>query len=101
MARRLQVRYLPAAEKDLLSIYDWIAAENPERAASFIEELDRTISRLAVHPLMGTVPKHSGLKQAGYRVLIVGAYLVFYKLHRNRIQVFRVVHGSRNLEAII
>ena len=101
MVRRYTVRYLPAAEQDLLSIYDWIASDNPERAVTFVEELDRRIARLALHPLMGAVPRHLQLEEAGYRVLIMGDYLVFYKVHGKTIRIYRVVHGSRDLDGIV
>jgi plasmid stabilization system protein ParE len=77
MARKFPVRYLPAAEQDLLLIHDWIAKENPDRAVTFIEELDNAITKLAFHPLMGHVPRHARLQESGYRVLVVGKYLAF------------------------
>ena len=101
MARKYAVRYLPAAEQDLLSIHDWIASDNPERAVTFVEELDRTITKLTFHPHKGVVPRHPKLRETGYRILIVGDYLVFYKVRGKTIQIYRVIHGSRRLDAII
>ena len=101
MARKCTVRYLPAAEQDLLSIHDWIASDNPERAITFVEELDRTVTKLAFYPYQGVVPRHPKLREAGYRVLIVGDYLAFYKVRGKTVQIYRVVHGSRRLDAII
>ncbi len=80
MPSKYVIRYLPAAEHDLLSIHDWIANDNPSRAKSFVEELDRRIGKLASHPYLGIVPKYPKLKEAGYRVLILDSYLVFYKV---------------------
>src|SRR3972149_1337745 len=95
------IRYLPAAEQDLLSIHDWIANDNPRRASSFVEELDKRISKLASHPYLGVVPRHPRLKESGYRVLIIDSYLAFYKVRGSTVQIHRVVHGSRHLDSII
>jgi len=101
MARKYAVRYLPAAERDLLSIHDWIARDNPERAVTFVEELDRAITKLAFRPHMGVVPRLAKLREAGYRVLIISDYLAFYKVRGKTVQIYRVLHGSRRLEEII
>ena len=95
------LRYLPVAQDDLISIFDYIAQDSPNRALSFIEKLDKRIGLLEQHPLLGRVPRHPKLREYGYRVLIVESYLVFYIIRRKTIEVHRVVHGSRNLDHLI
>ncbi len=95
------LRYLPVAQDDLRSILDFIAQDNPSRAASFIEELDTKIGLLEEQPLLGRTPRHPKLREYGYRVLMLDAYLVFYIIRGQAIEIHRVIHGSRNMDHLI
>ena len=95
------LRYLPVAQDDLISIFDFIAQDSPNRALSFVDKLEERIRRLEQHPLLGRIPRHSKLREYGYRVLPIGAYLVFYIIRGQDIEIHRVVHGSRNLDHLI
>lgn len=101
MPVKFTLRYLPIAQDDLVSIFDFIAQDSPSRALSFIEKLDERIVLLEQHPLLGRIPRHPKLREYGYRVLIVEAYLVFYIVRGQDIEIHRVVHGSRNLDHLI
>jgi plasmid stabilization system protein ParE len=37
----------------------------------------------------------------GHRVLVVESYLVFYVIRRRTIEIHRVVHASRDLDALV
>jgi len=95
------LRYLPVAVDDLVSIFDWIANDNPTKAAAFIEKLDQRIKNLNLHPFLGHVPRDNKLKNSGYRILIIESYLVFYMIRGRTVEIHRVVHGSRNLDDMI
>ena len=84
-----------------MSILEWIAQDSPQRAVSFIDKLDNQIGQLEHHPKLGRVPRHPKLKEYGYRVMIIEAYLVFYVIRGKTIEIHRVVHGSRNLDHLI
>lgn len=101
MPDKYAIRYLPIAVDDLLSISDWIAPDNPARAASFAEKFDKRISSLTTHPLLGHIPKHEKLQAFGYRVLVIESYLVFYIVRGHVIEIHRVIHGSRHLDDIL
>ncbi|TSA19545.1 type II toxin-antitoxin system RelE/ParE family toxin [bacterium] len=101
MPAKHTLRYLPIAQDDLASIFDFIAQDSPNRALSFVDKLDERVGLLERHPSLGRVPRHPKLREYGYRVLIVEAYLVFYIIRGQEIEVHRVVHGSRNLDHLI
>lgn len=101
MPNRYTLHYLPVAVDDLVSIFDWIANDNPANAATFIDKLDQDIGSLAIHPFLGRLPKDDKLKNAGYRVLVVESYLAFYVVRGTTVEIHRVVHGSRNLDDIL
>ncbi len=101
MPDKYSIRYLPVAVDDLLSIYDWIAADNPARAVSFAEKLDKRIGSLAAHPSLGRIPRNEKLRAFGYRVLVIESYLVFYLIRGRIIEIHRVIHGSRHIDDMI
>jgi plasmid stabilization system protein ParE len=69
---------------------------NPGSAASkFVEAVDRAISSLESNPYLGVVPRDARLEKIGYRMLIVGKYLVFYKVTGGLVKIKRVIHGAR------
>jgi toxin ParE1/3/4 len=101
MAGKFSLRYLPAAVDDLTAIFDWIAADNPARAGTFLDQIDQTIRHLESHPFLGRIPRDEKLQNFGYRVLVIEAYLVFYLLRGKAIEIHRIIYGSRNLADII
>jgi len=100
-SKPLPLRYLPAAQEDLLGILEWIARDSPARAVTFLDRLDERIARLERQPHLGRVPRNPKLRTYGYRVLVVDSYLVFYVVRRRTIEIHRVIHGSRDLDALV
>ena len=94
MSRPFKIRYLSTAENDLDDIFDYIMRDNPSAAVSLLEKFDHSISQLAINPEIGVVPKDDRLKMLGYRMLIVGKYLVFYIVKANTVQIRRITHGA-------
>ena len=101
MSGRYDVRYLPAAEKDLLDILDYIARDNPDAARAFVDRVEHTIGRLAFFPRSGRQPLDARLRRLGYRVLVVGDYLAFYVVSGRTVQIRRVIHGARRYEFLL
>lgn len=88
-------RIRPRALADLESIGDYIAAGNPARAVSFIDELIRLFERIAEQPqaFQRRDDLATGLRQA-----VHDRYLVLFTVNRADIVIERVVHGARRLE---
>jgi toxin ParE1/3/4 len=101
MSDKYRLRYLPAAQGDLISIFDFIAHDSPNHALAFGDKLDKHDGLLEQNPLLGRVPKNEKFREYGYRVLIVDSYVVFYIIRGHTIEVHRIVHGSRNLYHLI
>ena len=101
MVNKYILRYLPVAVDDLISIFDWIAGDSLANAEAFIEKLDQRIGSLRIHPFLGRLPRDDKLKNAGYRVLVVEPYLVFYIVRGKTVEIHRVIHGARNLDDML
>ncbi|TMQ06305.1 MAG: type II toxin-antitoxin system RelE/ParE family toxin [Deltaproteobacteria bacterium] len=99
MIRR--VRVLRRAQRDLQEIYDFIVREAPRRADPFIDGLLGTIENLATMSERGAIPRDELLRQQGYRFLVHGPYLVFYKVLKRDVRVYRVVRGSRAYHSLL
>ena len=87
------------ATADLKEIGDWIAAANPRRALSFVDELKNRCACLIdmphAYPLL---PRHGA---SGVRRLPHGEYLVFYRVRKDTVEIVHVLHGARDYEAIL
>ena len=96
MSGRYEIRYLRTAEGDLEEIFDYIERDDPSAAAAMLEKFDGAISRLADNPHLGVAPRDDRLRRLGYRILIIGDYLVFYVVKSKTVQIRRIIHGARN-----
>lgn len=87
------------AEADLEQIGDYIAADSPRRAVTFVQELVKRCQRLAemprAFPLVARY-EHSGIRRRPY-----GEYLIFYRIGAERIDVLHVLNGAQDYEAIL
>jgi plasmid stabilization system protein ParE len=80
------------AERDLESIGDWIARDNPERAATFVTELLDACLGLAQFPeRFPLVPRY---ERHGVRHRVHGDYLIFYRVDPDKAVVLHVLHGA-------
>jgi toxin ParE1/3/4 len=87
----------PLARIDLSEIWDYIADDNETRADAFIDLIDQKFLELANHPKMGR--SRDELAES-LRSFPVGKYIIFYRVISKGIDIIRVLHGSRDLNAI-
>ncbi|MGI9475468.1 MAG: type II toxin-antitoxin system RelE/ParE family toxin [Hyphomicrobiaceae bacterium] len=90
------VLFRPAAQRDLEAITAYIAADNPDRADTFRQELIDLCRSLDQQPRRGSPRDDLG---KDLRMLAHGNYLVFYDYHEepDQVHILRVTHGSRQL----
>jgi toxin ParE1/3/4 len=103
----IEGRYLirPKASRDLdEQAYYYSKVGSPEVGHRFLAAALDTFSLLATQPNMGW---HSRLKHPGlelmrvFRVKGFDRLLILYRPFPNGVEILRVVHGSRNLEALL
>lgn len=93
------VEITAGAEADLEAIGDFIARDNPTRAASFIRELHRLCLELGEMPeAWQVVPRY---EQHGIRRRVHGRYLIFYRIGQDRVTVLHILNGAMDFEAIL
>lgn len=86
------------AEFDLEEIGDYISADNPARAVSFVREIREHCERLIRFPEASPRRPEYGLD---VRMSVFRRYLVFYVVDGDVLRIRRVVHGARDLPHII
>ncbi|UVK48011.1 type II toxin-antitoxin system RelE/ParE family toxin [Mesorhizobium sp. AR07] len=92
----MKYRLLPQAEVDLEDIGDYIAGHDPRAAVRLVDALERRWDLLTLHPFSGA-PRDD--IAPGIRHLVVGDYLTLYRVGNDVIEIIRVLHGKRNIEA--
>jgi toxin ParE1/3/4 len=93
----------PEALGDLDIIHEHIAQDNPEAAGRVIEAAYRFCVILGQHPELGRERHFPGKGAAGIRSFIITDfpnYVIFYRIQDGVVQIVRVLHGARNIDAI-
>jgi toxin ParE1/3/4 len=86
------------AEFDLLEIWTFVARDSLAAADKLIRAIDAKMQYLADNPTAGE--KLDQIRE-GLRASPVGKYVVYYLATGDGIQVYRVLHGARNRDAIL
>lgn len=86
-----------AARQDLLSIWEYIADDNPTAADRVLDTLDKKMALLAEHPFLG--PARPDIAP-DLRYLVSDNFVVLYRVLPDVVEIVRVLHGARNLTAI-
>jgi toxin ParE1/3/4 len=92
-----QFKRTAEAENDLLSIWRYIAKDKPQAATRLLRSIDEKCALLAENPQLGAARPDIA---AELRYFSVGSYLSLYREISNEVEIVRVLHGARNLNAI-
>lgn len=90
-------RFTPLAANDLKEIRDFIAQDKPKVAAHYMTMLKQKCSVLADSPGLGVCRA----EYCGLYKFPIDNYLIFYRPSPAGIDVMRVLHASRDIEAIL
>ncbi len=88
----------PEAVRDLESLEDYIAQDDVEQAALFIERVRTALTLLATQPEMGRLRPELSPQ---LRSFAVGNYVVFYVPATDGIDVVRVLSGARDIDTLL
>ena len=87
----------PQAEADLIEIWTFIAQDSPTRADMLLDEIDEKLQTLAQSPFIGRARDELG---PPIRSFPIGNYVLFYHPIEDGIEIIRVLHGARDIEAL-
>lgn len=92
-------RFSPRAERDLASIYDRIARDNPDAAVRVRTTILNTADFFARNPELGRRIRDASSRHAQIRWSVVPRfrnYLIFYQPFRDTIMVVRILHAAQD-----
>lgn len=84
-----------AVRRDRRDIAKYTALSSPMAAKRIVDRILARINELRPYPFLGPAFE----KQADLRFLTESEYVILYSVRKSRVQVARVVHGSRDIEA--
>ncbi len=90
----MRIRWTRSAERHLVEIFEYVAADRPGAARRLMARLSSTVAQLADHPYSGrTVPE---IDDPRIRERIVAPYRVLYAVGEE-VVILGVYHSSRLL----
>ena len=90
-------KVLRKAEADLIEIWIYIALDSPTSADKLLDEIDEKSRKLADSPFIGKTRDELG---SNIRSLPIGNYVLFYQPIVDGIEIIRVLHGARDIDAL-
>lgn len=82
------------AKQDLKDIAEYIALDNKSTAIAYIKMLQGKCKKLADSPKIG-------VQYGTLRKFPVGNYLIFYREQKKNIEIMRVLHANRDINALM
>ena len=101
--RPLPLRTSLQAEADLLDHYILLGRGSLAVAERLLDAAERAYNRIAQHPHVGVAcdelaPHLAGMRRWG--IPEFRSYLIFYREASGLVEILRVLHGARDLEAV-
>lgn len=95
--RKYKVELLPSAWAELDEISDvHLQLVGPNSAQKITDKIINSLKNLEDNPYMGSEPKYPFLAEQGFRVLVCGKYLCFYKVGTDVVEVYHIADGRRD-----
>jgi plasmid stabilization system protein ParE len=95
----VQFKLTPRAAQDLEEIWDYIAADSLDAADRVVDKLADTFEQLAKTPGIGH--HREDLADKRHRFHLVYSYLIVYRWEPEQLQVIRILHAARDVQAIL
>jgi toxin ParE1/3/4 len=94
----MRLAFTPLAEQDLEAIGDYIATDNPSRAATFVRELRAQCQRISLNP-----PGYRLRSELGddIRSCAHGNYAIFFIANADEMTIIRILHGTRDIPSVL
>jgi toxin ParE1/3/4 len=94
----MRLRRSAIAEQDLLSIWEYIANDNPVAADRMLQRFEKRFNSLLKFPYIGESQEQF---RSGLRSIVEGSYVIFYEPRPDEILIYRVLHGARKWEDLL
>ncbi|KMO10838.1 type II toxin-antitoxin system RelE/ParE family toxin [Methylobacterium indicum] len=92
------IRRTRRAAEDLIDIWSTVAGDDPSAADRLLDAIEQRQHQLRMHPYSGVSREEIA---PGLRHLVIGQYLILYRVEAEAIEIVRVLHGRRKLDRSI
>jgi toxin ParE1/3/4 len=99
--KHIEVRLLRTAEKDLDDISIYIFQDDPIAADQILTSFENAFDILGSFPEIGKIPEDADIRILGFRYLVTGRYLIFYKVEAAFVLVYRILHAARDYLSVL
>ena len=98
-----RIHYSPESRHDLDDIWDYIVSELQNRSAAehVINRIMDTVDHLKNFAEMGTPLSSIADVGTGYRFLVSGNYMVFYRVQDSDVYIDRVLYGRSDYMSVL
>lgn len=98
-----RIHYSPESRHDLDDIWDYIVSELQNRSAAehVINRIMDTVDHLKNFAEMGTPLSSIADVGTGYRFLVSGNYMVFFRVQGSDVYIDRVLHGRSDYMSVL
>ena len=93
-----KIVYLPIAEDDILAAVEYIAykLDNPSAAEALLDELDKTVERVARFPYSSELYRTDRPMRKEIRMVSVKNYVLYYAIAEETVEMQRLIHRRRD-----
>ena len=93
-----KIVYLPIAEDDILAAVEYIAykLDNPSAAEALLDELDKTVERVARFPYSSELYRTDRPMRKEIRMVSVKNYVLYYAVAEETVEIQRLIHRRRD-----
>ena len=101
--RKYEVLLTEGAERDLESIYDYIAEFDCKASADYVlDRLLEVVESLSAFPERGAYPKELvALGIRDYRQTAFKPYRVIYRVMAQKVYIYVIADGRRNMQSLL
>lgn len=93
------LKFLDTALNDLIGIVStFIMLESPNGAVRIKEKINQAAERIRFQPYSGVAVPDIKIAKAGFRMVVVEKYLMFYKVFEEEktVVIYRILNGKNN-----
>ncbi len=102
MEKKADLEILPPAQAELEEIARvHMALSGPQSARRVTDKIFSAMEQLTFFPLSGPVVRDEQLSVAGYRYVLAGKYLVFYRLLGSTVVIYHIAHGQTDYPKLL
>ncbi len=88
----VKIRYAPAAQRDLASIFTYLAERSPQAKRLIAARLSNAIGLIAHNPAIGVRTQRPGIF---VKFVPKSPYKIFYRVDEVTIQIIHIRHSAR------